>query len=452
MKEFNFTSARLQKLTNTSGKDEEYNDTSQPGLVLRLTKSDSKIFRLKAWNKHKRKMVQLVIGHFPQVKINDAREIAAKHLSDIAHGVDIAERIRKNREEETFEDVFNLWINDFAKAPEGKKTWEQDISRYNLYIADHLGKMQLSAITPDVLRGWRRKLTDKDKLKSKGKLSKTTINRAFSIISTVFTTCAPQMANPCSEVAKFKEKKLNTFLKSDELSRFFDTLNDRETPDYIRDYLLLSLYTGARRANVLAMRWENIDLNVKIWAIDGDEMKNTEPMVIPLLDQAVTILEERKAKASSPWVFPSPKSKTGHFVEPKKAWKSLLARAKLSPAYRLHDLRRTMGSWQAITGSSTKIIGASLGHKSEQATSHYAHLTIEPVRAAMQRAADAMDGHKLPPITAGKSSPPGDYTITILEQCFSINISTDENLLEAIEKEMVRRLEDGSGVIVVKND
>ena len=118
-------------------------------------------------------------------------------------------------------------------------------------------------------------------------------------------------------------------------------------------------------------------------------------MVVPLLDQAVELLKKRVLHKSSIYVFPTPRqSKTGHLVEPKKAWKSLLKRAELSETYRLHDLRRTMGSWQAITGTSTKIIGASLGHKSEAATAHYAHLTIEPVRAAMQRAADAMDDQK----------------------------------------------------------
>ncbi len=67
--------------------------------------------------------------------------------------------------------------------------------------------------------------------------------------------------------------------------------------------------------------------------------------------------------------------------------------AGLNPHYRLRDLRRTMGSWQAITGSSTKIIGASLGHKTEQATAIYARLTIDPVRKSMEKAA-AMDNAK----------------------------------------------------------
>ena len=167
------------------------------------------------------------------------------------------------------------------------------------------------------------------------------------------------------------------------------------TPEYLRDYLLLSLYTGARKSNLLAMRWEHIDLSMKLWIIPGNEMKNEEPHVVPLLEQAVEILERRKKMSSPIWVFPTVrKSETGHFAEPKKSWKNLLNRAGLPEDFRLHDLRRTMGSWQAITGTSTRIIGASLGHKSEQATAHYAHLVIDPVRLAMQKAADAMDKHK----------------------------------------------------------
>jgi len=61
---------------------------------------------------------------------------------------------------------------------------------------------------------------------------------------------------------------------------------------------------------------------------------------------------------------------------------------------RLHDLRRTMGSWQAITGSSTKLIDASLGHKTEAATAVYARLTIDPVRESMEKAVQAMENAK----------------------------------------------------------
>jgi len=60
------------------------------------------------------------------------------------------------------------------------------------------------------------------------------------------------------------------------------------------------------------------------------------------------------------------------------------------PDLRIHDLRRTMGSWQAITGASLPIIGKSLNHKGQQATAIYARLDLDPVRASVEKATEAM--------------------------------------------------------------
>ena len=43
------------------------------------------------------------------------------------------------------------------------------------------------------------------------------------------------------------------------------------------------------------------------------------------------------------------------------------------------------GNMAGLTGSSTKLIGASLGHKTEAATAVYARLTIDPVRESMEK-------------------------------------------------------------------
>ena len=56
----------------------------------------------------------------------------------------------------------------------------------------------------------------------------------------------------------------------------------------------------------------------------------------------------------------------------------------------LHDLRRTLGSWQARTGASLAIIGKSLNHKSPQATAIYARLDLDPVRQSVNTATAAM--------------------------------------------------------------
>jgi integrase len=70
--------------------------------------------------------------------------------------------------------------------------------------------------------------------------------------------------------------------------------------------------------------------------------------------------------------------------------------AQINPAdfsmtdLRIHDLRRTLGSWQAKTGASLSIIGKSLNHKTHQATAIYARLDLDPVRQSVNTATAAM--------------------------------------------------------------
>jgi len=88
------------------------------------------------------------------------------------------------------------------------------------------------------------------------------------------------------------------------------------------------------------------------------------------------------------WVFPG-NGRTGHLVEPTKAWWRVLAKAGIDDL-RIHDLRRTLGSWQAKTGATLAIIGKSLNHKSVAATAIYARLDLDPVRESMDRGTGAM--------------------------------------------------------------
>jgi integrase len=102
-------------------------------------------------------------------------------------------------------------------------------------------------------------------------------------------------------------------------------------------------------------------------------------MSVPLVQQAIEILVRRKASASSVYVFPSRKSKTGHYETPTKAWTSLVSRAGLKEV-RLHDLRRTLGSYMAINGCNIVAISKALGHKNQKTTEVYARLSMDPIR------------------------------------------------------------------------
>ena len=90
----------------------------------------------------------------------------------------------------------------------------------------------------------------------------------------------------------------------------------------------------------------------------------------------------------SEWVFPG-YGKSGHLTEPNAAWGRICKRAKLKDLH-IHDLRRTLGSWQAAGGASLTVIGKSLGQKSLQATAIYARLDLDPVKASVDAATAAM--------------------------------------------------------------
>lgn len=76
-------------------------------------------------------------------------------------------------------------------------------------------------------------------------------------------------------------------------------------------------------------------------------------------------------------------------MEPKRAWAAIRQRAGI-PDVRIHDLRRTLGSWMAVAGTSLQVIGKSLGHRDLKSTEVYARLSVDPVREAVEKATAAM--------------------------------------------------------------
>lgn len=115
---------------------------------------------------------------------------------------------------------------------------------------------------------------------------------------------------------------------------------------------------------------------------------HTLPLIAILLERAKENERKQKLGGGSEWVFPG-KGCSGHLVEPKKGWYALLESAGLQDL-RMHDLRRTLGSYMAIGNQSLHVIGKVLGHKSASATQIYSKLTHNPLREAMEKAENDM--------------------------------------------------------------
>ena len=145
------------------------------------------------------------------------------------------------------------------------------------------------------------------------------------------------------------------------------------------------------------MAWAEIRWGRAVWEIPAEKSKSGEATDVVLTSLMLELLERRRRDPAADlvWVFPGP-GRTGHLVEAKTAWARILKRAHIKDC-RIHDLRRTLGSWQALQGTSLAIIGASLGHQSLQGTHIYARLNANPVRASVLKATEAMLAATQPP-------------------------------------------------------
>ena len=406
----------------------EYADTETDGLRLRVSSSGVKTFSLLRRIRNG-PMERVTLGRFPDAcKTEAARTRAQKLNGIIADGANPAEVKRAHNGEPTFAALFKEYIERHAEPH--KRTWREDQQKYRDHLEGPLGRKKISRIARADLAAIHSAITRAG--------HPTVANRVKDLVSSIFGRAIAWGyldSNPAKGIEDNAEKSRDRFLQPGELPRLFAAL-DGEPNAAFRDYFLLALLTGARRDNVRAMRWTDLDLERGEWVIPMT--KNGEPQRVPLVPEAVTILEARKEAATdgARFVFLAARddSKHGDKSGERKAWLRLLdrdettqlrarieAKGTMADAsepqssaaelrrlrtiakrlkintdgarledIRIHDLRRTMGSWQARTGASLAIIGKSLGHKSQQATAVYARLDLDPVRAAMETATSAM--------------------------------------------------------------
>lgn len=154
---------------------------------------------------------------------------------------------------------------------------------------------------------------------------KYTANRTLEIIRAMYNKAIELRKwsgnNPTRGTKKFREIARDRFLQADECARFFDAVN-ADKSEIVRDYIMLALFTGQRRSNLLQMRWDEISIPRAEWRIP--RTKNGEPLTVHLSPQALDIIKRRRlaAEADAEWVL-TPDDTIGlheAFVEKLLAW------------------------------------------------------------------------------------------------------------------------------------
>ena len=221
--------------------------------------------------------------------------------------------------------------------------------------------------------------------------------------------------NPCDNCRiPPKEKKEMSILPPEKVGAYL-----REAENYgVLPMFMLELTSGLRRGELLALLWDDLDVQNCILSVskqvtrsDG-ELVVTEPKTknsvrkLAIPKQTMELLvREHEQHPDSPILFPSPR--TGGYWSPdavSRLNKKLLKAAGIDEKVRFHDLRHTYATLAISNGVDVKTLASMLGHHSAGFTlDTYTHVTNDMQKGAAEKIGDFMES-----ATAGITPEPPD--------------------------------------------
>ena len=385
--------------------DVEIWDTELKGFCLRVTKAGTKTYAVKF--RTGRVQRWLTIGrHGSPWTAEQARDTARDVLTRAAAGEDPAQAKFEARDALTVAALIDVYLADGPATKPSKRasTWTNDASNLNRHTRPLIGNKLAHLVTQgDAARAIQDITSGKTATGGKGgsKGSARVMGGEGVARRTRMATAALwawglqhnhiRGANPFAAVKLGAAPERERFLSREEAGRFLDAVADMEAAETLAgtfaDALRLLLLTGARKTEILGLRWSEMDFGRKLATLPPERTKaggKTGARRISLSPPALAILARRHAANEaqdvadrSLFVFPASRG-DGHAIGLRKAFLEVCATADLT-GVRIHDLRHSFASFALADGASLFLIGKALGHANARTTERYAHLSGDPL-------------------------------------------------------------------------
>lgn len=349
-------------------------DDDPRGLGLRVYPTGRKSFVLSYRTAGGGRKRLMTLGAYGVLTLTQARRLAREQLVEVMRGEDPVGERRAASEAVTVSELAELYIEGHAKPR--KKTWREDDRYIRVDISPAIGHLRAEEVTRVDVRRLHA---------TKGKAAPYAANRAIEVVQMMFKWGEREghlprgHLNPAKGITPHREVKRERFVQPSEVPALARAIDNLEHV-YARSAIWLYLLTGARKQEILRAKWDQVDLEAA--TLHLPDTKNGRPHTIPLSSQAAEVIEAIPRQMGSPFMFCG--QRTGKPLACVQwAWVQVREAAGL-PDVRLHDLRRTVGSWMAMDGVPLLVIGKTLNHTSHASTLVYARLNNDPVRAALE--------------------------------------------------------------------
>jgi integrase len=376
-----------------------YTDTLEPTLRLRVGKTGIKAFTL--FRKVNGKPIQVTLGRYPSMTIDQARTEARKQLGLMVVGIDPnkakkAERVKGV----TLGQCLTDYLSIRSSLAESTKKGYQGI--INNHLSDWKDR-PLKDIDRDMVAMRHKKIIDGGE--------GVAANNAMRCLRALFNFANGQYEdehgkplfadNPVTRISHTRawtpETRRQTIIRANELPIWIKAVDDLrtsddnhidESPALVADYLEFCLFSGLRRDDVFCLRWDQVELDTALMH-PVIHKKKKEVMTLPLSDYLVTILKRRQQIRVNEYVFAG-RNGEGRFDEPKRQIAKVVKVTGIK--FSSHDLRRTFITTASNLDISIyaikRLCTHSVGGVGGDVTEGYVIMDVERLRAPMQKITD----------------------------------------------------------------
>src|SRR5262245_319471 len=357
--------ARLMRLTvknveamRPSAERREIADGLMSGLYLIVQPSGARSWAVRY--RHHGQSRKHTLGPYSAIDLKAARELGAKALRTVAEGRDpgrekIAARAAKA-------DSVDRIVEDFLERHVRRSNRPRTAQETERLLRQHVLPRWRGRVVHDITR--RDVLDILDRVVDGG--APIAANRVFAAVRKFFNWCVARdilAASPCAGVKPpTAERARDRVLSDDQLRRVWAAAEKLDGT--FGPLVKLLALTGQRRDEVAGVRWDELDLDTRLWTLPPARTKNNQPHEVPLSKAALAVLQKVPRIASSPFVLTTNggASPASGYSKNKRRLDALLPADM--PPWRLHDLRRTAASGLARLGINLPVIEKVLNHSS----------------------------------------------------------------------------------------